>query len=790
MGALRRLRAMSGPMRASCLVLAACTTWFLVNLVTPVGPPVLLWLPTPAGALLLTAAFRRTARTMTLPAPTRRFWGHLSIAALCVGVAHTAQAIDVLTHPDVGGAYNGPVLLAFDSAAVLLILYALYRLPLSRRSAGERLRVALDGGTVVAGAAVFIWHFQARVALRTDNRNEVLGALILAVLALVVVLAVAKVMLSGYEFIDKSALQWLAFSIFYGATSSMLQPLLASGHPHLMSTQFGIPVVCCLASWAAERERGAPRKAAVAVTAKRRPFSLVPYAAVAAVYVLLVLETWFGDHGDEKMLVLGAVTLTALVMVRQVAAFVDNGRLLARLDHTATHDALTQLPNRALFGQRLQQALRESGPVSVALIDLDDFKEVNDTLGHEVGDLLLVEVARRLAGRAGAADTVARLGGDEFVVVLPGADPAAASLAVERLADALRAPAVVNGHELPISASIGIADGRDGDDPSLLLRRADIAMYAAKRLTGTAYLHYDCAMSELGGEKGVAGAGDDHPSQLREAIDSGRCFLVYQPIVSLDDGRLVGAEALVRWDHPVHGVLPPDAFIPLAERTGLIVPLGRFVFADACRQFAAWDARHGAAAPAVLNINVSPRELREADYAGFVAETLTLHAVDPARIVLEITESMALTLGPATATLERLRALGLRISLDDFGTGSSTLRLLHDCPVDEVKLDRSFTQAPASPSGEGRPPVAAAVIQLAQALRLHAVAEGVETPEQAEQLRSLGYRSAQGYHFARPVPAAQLTEWMTDRAPRPTTSPGSAATAPTRSDAAPTRVAT
>ena len=355
MGALRRLRAMSGLMRASCLVLAVCAVWFAVNLASPVGPPVLLWLPTPVGALLLTAAFRSTSKAVSLPAPTRRFWGHLSLSALLVGVAHTAQAIDVLTHPDVGGAYNGPGLLIFDSGAILMIVYALYRLPLSSRSAGERLRVTLDGGTVVAGAAVFIWHFQTRIALGTDDRSQVVGSLILGVLALVVVLAVAKVTLSSYEFIDKSALQWLAFAIFFGATSSLLQPLLA-GHPDLMVTQISIPVVCCLASWAAERQRLAAGRA-VAVRRRRRPFSLVPYAAVGAVYVLLILETWSRGHTDQKMLVLGAVTLTALVMVRQVAAFVDNGRLLARLDHGATHDALTHLPNRTLFGQRLQQAL-------------------------------------------------------------------------------------------------------------------------------------------------------------------------------------------------------------------------------------------------------------------------------------------------------------------------------------------------------------------------------------------------------------------------------------------------
>ena len=479
MGALRRLRSMSGLMRASCLVLAVCAVWFAVNLASPVGPPVLLWLPTPVGALLLTAAFRSTSKAVSLPAPTRRFWGHLSLSALLVGVAHTAQAIDVLTHPDVGGAYNGPGLLIFDSGAILMIVYALYRLPLSSRSAGERLRVTLDGGTVVAGAAVFIWHFQTRVALGTDDRSQVVGSLILGVLALVVVLAVAKVTLSSYEFIDKSALQWLAFAIFFGATSSLLQPLLA-GHPDLMVTQISIPVVCCLASWAAEQQRLAAGRA-VAVRRRRRPFSLVPYAAVGAVYVLLILETWSRGHTDQKMLVLGAVTLTALVMVRQVAAFVDNGRLLARLDHGATHDALTHLPNRTLFGQRLQQALDgpERRPVGVALIDLNDFKEVNDTLGHEVGDRLLVEVAERLAGCAGPG-TPSRASAATSSRGDARRRPGRAGLAAERIAAALRTHAVVNGHELPSRPASASPTAAPATTPSVLLRHADIAMYAAK----------------------------------------------------------------------------------------------------------------------------------------------------------------------------------------------------------------------------------------------------------------------------------------------------------------------
>ena len=421
-----------------------------------------------------------------------------------------------------------------------------------------------------------------------------------------------------------------------------------------------------------------------------------------------------------------------------------------RLDHGATHDALTQLPNRVLFGQRLNKALTSPGdrPVSVALIDLDDFKEVNDTLGHEVGDLLLIAVAQRLAACVRVEDTVARLGGDEFVVVLDGADPDAADLAADRMIDALRQPVLADGHELPIRASIGIADGRTGDDASELLRHADIAMYAAKNLTGSRYLHYEPGMAT-----GIA----DHVHvglELREAIAGEQLFLLYQPIVALDCGRVTGVEALVRWSHPERGTLAPDEFIPAAERTGLIVPLGRWVFREACRQFAAWCDEYGDAAPAMLNINVSARELREPDFAGEVAAALAATGVAPNRLAIEVTETTIFELGVSVTNLQTLRDLGIRIALDDFGTGQSTLTLLQDCPVDELKLDRSFTQAESN----GNPTIANAVIHLARALGLHVVAEGVETPQQADQLRSLGYETAQGYYFARPMPADRLGE--------------------------------
>jgi diguanylate cyclase (GGDEF)-like protein len=759
MGALSwvpaRLRGASRLLLASGLLMAVALVWFLVNLAHPIGPEALLWAPVPASAVLLTLIYSRTSRTVTLPAPVRRFWRHLTLAAALVGVASTAQAVDVVSHPDVPGRHVGTLMQICDGAAVALIVYALYRLPLARQTIGELVRVGLDAGTVMLATGVFIWHFQTRHAIGGLGGTSVYVSLALTVVALVAVFAVVKVVLSSHTFVDASALRLFAVAMVIGSVGPALREYLEPFRPHLFPDMAALPAEFFLAAWAGERQRAAifgPKRGMAEV--RRRTFSVLPYVAVAAVDLLLIYVTWYGDRADLRVVVVAAVVLTALVVLRQITAFRDNGRLLSRLDHGASHDALTELPNRTLFNKRLQTALTAPGerPVSVALIDLDDFKEVNDTLGHEVGDLLLVAVAQRLNGCVRGEDTVARLGGDEFVVVLDGADPAAADLAAERMIDALRRPVYADGHELPIRASIGIADGGTGSEAGVLLRQADIAMYAAKNVPGTACLHYD---------GGMAAAGTDHAhlgAELREAIHGDQLFLVYQPIVALDDGRVLGAEALVRWAHPAHGTLAPDSFIPVAERTGLIVPLGRWVMRSALRQLAIWIARHGEQAPGVLNINISARDLREPGFAGDVVALLAEFELSADRVTLEVTETMALEPGQSVLNLHELRALGIRISLDDFGTGHSTLTLLHDCPVDEIKLDRSFTQSEI----DGRVPVAAAVIHLAQALGLHAVAEGVETAEQAEQLLSLGYIAAQGYYFARPMAAEKFSELLDD----------------------------
>jgi diguanylate cyclase (GGDEF)-like protein len=719
----------------------------------PFGPKLLLWLPSSAGAVVVFLAFLRTARTASLPEPTRRFWRHLTYAVACVGVGTSVKAVDVLTADDPSGPQTGNLMLACCGVAVLFIVYALYRLPLSRQTSGELLRVVLDAGTLMLAAAVFVWHYATRYAMSSGDRTAVYVSLFVIVIAMLAVFAVSRFVFSSHLFVDKRALRLVALAMVVGSVGPLFRGPFEAVDPGLFPDQVSTPIVFLLATFAAACQRDVrigPRRGG-AVAQRHRSFSLLPYAAVAAVDALLIVVSM--GRGTEGFIVVGAaVMITALVVLRQLTAFHDNSRLLDRLDHGAKHDALTQLPNRVLFHSRLQQALTAPGdrPVAVALIDLDDFKEVNDTLGHEVGDLLLVGVAQRLAGCVRAGDTIARLGGDEFVVVLDDADPASADQAAERMMNALRQPVYADGHELPIRASIGIADGRSGDESSVLLRHADIAMYAAKNVIGTACLHYDASMAANGTEHAHLGA------ELREAIDGGQLFLLYQPIVSLDDGLIMGSEALVRWAHPTRGICAPDAFIPVAERTGLIVPLGRWVMRTAFAQLATWIAEHGDAAPGVLNVNVSARDLREPRFADGVGELLTEFGLAADRIVLEITETMALEPGQSIANLHRLRALGVRVSLDDFGTGHSTLTLLHECPIDEIKLDRSFTQAHV----DGRPPVSAAVIHLAQALGLHPVAEGVETSEQAEQLLALGYIAAQGYLFARPMPAERFGELL------------------------------
>ena len=433
--------------------------------------------------------------------------------------------------------------------------------------------------------------------------------------------------------------------------------------------------------------------------------------------------------------------------------------LVERLRHEATHDALTGLPNRTLFAERVSTAIaarRPGGEFAVLLMDLDGFKDVNDTLGHECGDQVLVEVARRLQDAVGEDVTVARLGGDEFCMLVPlGRGRPDVADVVDRLHERLRAPCRVGDVELEVRASVGAAMcPQHGDDGSVLLRHADVAMYAGK----AAHLPLQVYGPDIdrSNPRRLSLVND-----LRAAVEDGLLTCHYQPKVRVSDTAVTGVEALVRWQHPVMGNVPPDDFIPIAEHTGVIVPLTSLVLRTALVQCAAWAALGHDLEVAV---NVSPRALLSPDFVEEVAGVLRETGVPTHRLTLEVTESSVMTdPARAIAVLHALHALGVHLSVDDFGTGYSSLAYLQRLPVHEVKIDKSFVRDLAVAAGDGA--IVRAIVDLGHNLGLTVVAEGVEDARSLAVLRDIGCDTAQGYLVSRPLPPDRLLAWLTTTSP-------------------------
>ncbi|MGH9035328.1 MAG: putative bifunctional diguanylate cyclase/phosphodiesterase [Acidimicrobiia bacterium] len=439
--------------------------------------------------------------------------------------------------------------------------------------------------------------------------------------------------------------------------------------------------------------------------------------------------------------------------------------LEAELINQALHDPLTGLANRTLLLDRLAHALARSGrsgsPTTVLFLDLDGFKTVNDSLGHSVGDKLLMAVAQRLGGCLRPADTIARLGGDEFAVLLEDTATEAATAIAERLGRGLATPFDVGAREILARASIGLATGAPGQRAAdELLRDADLAMYMAKREGKGGHAVFEAAMHTAALER------LELEADLRRALAAGEIVVYYQPIVRLADASLVGMEALVRWNRPGHGLVPPAGFIPAAEETGLILEIGRWVLEEACRQVGAWQADHPTSPPLQLSVNLSARQLQDSGLVGEVEEALRQSGLEPNRLVLEITESMLMK-EPETAAerLRTLKGLGIRLAIDDFGTGYSSLNYLRRFPVDVLKIDKAFVGAIAG--GPEDAALAHAIVRLAITLGLGTVAEGIETEEQLADLRRLGCELGQGYLFACPLPADAMAELIRTAGPLP-----------------------
>ena len=430
----------------------------------------------------------------------------------------------------------------------------------------------------------------------------------------------------------------------------------------------------------------------------------------------------------------------------------EQRRSEAKIAHMALHDALTDLPNRTLLGERLEHALarvKRGDMVATHLLDLDLFKDVNDTLGHAAGDKLLQAVAGRLTALARETDTVARMGGDEFAIVQVALQqPADATTLAERVINSISEPYEIDGHHVVVGTSVGIAIGpNDGADPDQLLRNADLALYRAKSDGRGTFRFFEPGMDvRLKARRAME-------NDMRKALVAGEFELFYQPVISLADKRITGLEALIRWRHPEKGMISPGEFIPLAEEIGFIVRIGEWVIRQACATAAAWPDH------TTVAVNVSPTQFRHPGLVQVVVGALAASGLPARRLEIEITESVLLEDSDKTlATLFRLRELGVRIAMDDFGTGYSSLSYLQSFPFDRIKIDRSFVKDITVASGSLN--IVRAVAAMARGLGMSATAEGVETQEQMDTVKSEGCTEMQGFFFSRPRPAHEIEQFF------------------------------
>ncbi|BBH71349.1 hypothetical protein ACTI_80340 [Actinoplanes sp. OR16] len=739
------------PAATAAVVAVLGVVWYVVWSSAGAGPAAVAYLFMPAGMLVALAGLRSMRRTTPLHPVAGRFWRTLEIACwlLTAGYAILAGAA-FRSSPDLPFMPIPSVVLA--GAGMLLAMAAVARVPLGVTGRQERGKQGLDRTIAFLGCATVLWHFGLAPMI---DAPEPWSPPVLAIVLLAFLFAtggITKVSYIGQGPVDRAAVRLVACSGLVAAVVAVAAVAGGANGP-VQAQALCLPLVPVLVALASRRQRAA------AGARVRQGNIMLPYLAMLATDIA-VAHVLFGSspRSETRIVVIASLLVTGLVTVRQFLAFRENTALLrrqredeARLRHEATHDPLTGLANRSLFRRRLDETLAGEEAM-VLLVDLDDFTTVNDSLGHDAGDELLVAFAGVLAEAAGPDGEPARLGGDEFAILV--ADPARGEAVATRVMAATDGP--VGASRLLVHVSAGLASAPAGTAASDLLRAADTAMHVAKERGKNNWVRYASGMERAAQQHARLGG------ELRRGLDEGEFRVVYQPLVGLGDGRIVGVEALVRWQHPERGLVSPAEFIPAAERTGLIVPLGRFVLRETCRQAAAWISEFGPEALAKVAPNVSVRQLHDPDFVGDVKAALADAGLGAERLVLELTESAVLRGAQVLRVLHELHDMGVRLALDDFGTGESSLSLLRAFPAAIVKLDKSFVDGielgePGTAEADARQAVARAVVQLAGALGLDTVAEGIENQEQADRLHALGYTVGQGYHLGRPVSPAEIS---------------------------------
>lgn len=743
------------PLLVAAVAVAGTVGWLVAADTSVIRPG---YLGGPVAMLAAALSLHRLGTMVVLPRPVRAFWSKLGHAAICLLLGTSGSLL--LANNDAG---MSPYVAVPMLAGVVLAMLAFTHLPIGPRGALAWLRALLDGATVaVAGSLIFSYVMQKFVPAGTPMATRAIagGVGVAALLALVVI---GRAAINPEGQVDSLSLRALAVTPIIAVAVAVLL-IAGSETGRLWLSVLASPLIALSFCAAAYRQRvvlARPAGTPARPDRARPAYGLLPFLAVTATAGLVIIVSARDLRGGERVVIVGAALIAALVVARQLLGLRENRRLLggiqrqqAELERLAMTDPLTGLANRTRFSAVLTERLAGHRPATVLLIDIDDFKMVNDTMGPAVGDQLLYQVAQRLRLNSAVRELPARLGGDEFAVLLEvdGAEEAEDSAA--RILRALAEPFKVGEHQLLAHASMGIVIAGPGDTADEVLRNADIAMYAAKESGKAAWTRFEPRMRQDVVNHARLG------SELHNAIIRHELFLLYQPVFDIGTGRLHGAEALVRWKHPVRGFVSPGDFIPVAERSGLIVPLGAWVLREACRQLAAWQREHGPGAIRAINVNVAVRQLRESGFVDEVAAALSDHGLLPHNLVLEVTESSVADGRQVRETLHALHEMGVRLALDDFGTGQSSLSLLRAFPVDVLKLDKSFVDGIADGEDRGRLAVAAAVAQLAEYLQLSAVAEGIETEVQLDRLRDMGYRLGQGFFMSKPLPAAEAGALM------------------------------
>jgi diguanylate cyclase len=708
-----------------------------------------------------TLALSRLSRLIRNDRKVKNFWRLWSYSAGAL-VLSTISAV-------VRTGLGKPGLLLFEMVPTVLSLNlamaAFRHVPLTRRTRTDWVRLALDGTGVAVAGVVFFGYVVLDLVPPTTPVAARWAAAVVGVGCLLALVVFGKAAVNPEGRVDPGSLGILAAAPVVGMVAVVLY-LGGTTLGMTMLSLVGYPLVglaMCGAAYRQARvhaaETGAPSR-----TTHRSLADSAQYLAVAVIAGLVITVSAKDLSGRGRAVIVGAVVIAAILVARQLLSLRENDvalrgirRQQAELERLALSDSLTGLPSRTGFSLALAERLDAGRPATALMIDIDDFKNINDTLGPSAADRLLHQVGRLVRETCGAGELAARLGGDEFAVLLPFDEPAAVEAAAARFQLAVSRPLRAADQQLLLHASVGVAVAAAGETADEVLRNADIAMYAAKESGKASWVRFEPRMrQDMADHARVAG-------ELHDAlVRGGELRLLYQPVFDLATGALEGAEALVRWQHPTRGFVSPGEFIPVAERSGLIVPLGAWVLREACTQLARWRSDGGAIE--AINVNVAVRQLREATFVDEVAAILSETGLTSRNLILEVTESSVVDGRQVQDTLQALHDMGVRLALDDFGTGQSSLSLLRQFPVDVLKLDKSFVDGVADGADKGRFAVAAAVVQLAGNLELKAVAEGIESEAQRDRLREMGYRYGQGFLMGRPMPADELAVVARNRA--------------------------